>query len=250
MAGDGKQGAAALAVPEAMAPHAGLQRRYRWWHRRTCVRDAATGDNFARLLGHAGWAMLHPAVRRRFSARLLPGACLAYLGEVTECRMNLAGWLLAQAARLIGAPLPLSRDTGLPACVSITADRRGRGQFWTRQYGRANGFPQVIHSSKRFAGPTGIEEYLGHGFGIALRLEARQGALFFISDHYFWRAFGMRLRCPDWLAPGRLTVGHIDCSESAAAGHGHFAFTLNLTHRLLGTMLHQVAIFADPQEEG
>ncbi len=55
----------------------------------------------------------------------------------------------------------------MPAVVSVTEEAAKGGQFWTCPYGRARGFHQVIHSSKRFAGATGLEEYLGRGFGIA-----------------------------------------------------------------------------------
>ena len=100
-------------------------------------------------------------------------AAVVYVGEVVECRLSAAGWLLAQLGRLIGAPLPLSRDIEVPACVSVTEDISFAGQFWTRIYGRRRGFPQVISSSKRFAGPTGLEEQIGGGFGIALRGRGR-----------------------------------------------------------------------------
>jgi len=154
-----------------------------------------------------------------------------------------AGWLLAQAARLIGAPLPLGRDTGVPATVCITEDRAGNGQYWSRNYGRAAGFPQVIQSAKRFAGPTGLEEYLGHGIGIALRLAIEDGALLFVGDHYFLRLFGVRLRWPRWLAPGGLVIRHQDI------GSGRFVFALDLVHPWFGELLHQVALFTDPIEQ-
>lgn len=116
---------------------------------------------------------------------------------------------------------------------------------WTRAYARRRGFPQVIHSSKRFAGPTGLEEYLGLGFGIALRVGVEREMLVFDSDHYFWRmpgrgmGTGLRLRLPGWLAPGRLRIGHVDL------GRGRFAFTLDLTHPLAGRLIRQCCTFTE-----
>ena len=217
----------------------GVRGRYGEWRRAQAGVGADGESPFVRLLGQDRWLALPVAVRRRFLRRIAAGACVTYVGEVAECRISPLGWLLAQAARLIGAPLPLHRDIGVPAAVSITADLAGKGQFWTRQYGRAQGFPQVIHSAKRFAGPTGLEEYLGLGFGIALRLAVDDGALLFLSDHYFWRGGKLRLRIPRWIAPGRLTIGHVDL------GDGRFAFTLDLIHPLAGALFHQCAIFAD-----
>lgn len=220
---------------------AGVKGRYRGW-RRVVAEDAGAEDHpFRRLLGAEAWGGLPAAVRARFQRKIGAGACVTYVGEVTECRISRAGRVLAEVARLIGGPLPRHRDTGVPACVTVTEDLAGGGQFWTRQYGRHAGFPQVIFSAKRFAGPTGIEEYLGLGFGIALRLMAENGVLWFVSDHYFLRAGRLRLRLPRWLAPGHLTIGHLDF------GYRRFAFTLDLVHPLLGELVHQVAIFADPE---
>lgn len=219
----------------------GALARYAGWHRAAAPVEADGDSPFARLLGER-WLFLPPATRRRFLRKIAAGACVTYIGEVTECRMRVAGWLLAQAARLAGAPLPLGTDTGVSASVSVTADADGRGQFWTRQYGRRRSFPQVIHSMKRFAGPTGIEEYLGLGLGIALRLEEAGGALLFVSDHYFVKLAGLRLRIPRRLEPGALTVGHLDI------GGGRFVFSLDLIHPWLGELVHQLCVFADPAE--
>jgi hypothetical protein len=212
-----------------------IRRRCRDWHRPEV--DASGEMPFRRLLG-PGWAALPEAVRRRFARHIAADACVSYVGEVVECRISRAGWLLAQIARLIGAPLPLSRDTGVAATVSVTGDADGRGQYWTRQYGRHHGFPQVIHSAKQFAGPTGLEEYLGLGIGIALRLRVADGALLFESDHYFLRLARLALRVPSGVL-GAMTVGHVDL------GGGRFAFTLDLIHPWLGELVHQVAVFAD-----
>ena len=221
-----------------------VARDYAGWRPARSVDCLGGPRPFRRLLGIEAWERLPSATRLRFERRIEAGVCVAYVGEVVECRMSRSGWLLAQLARLIGGPLPLSRGEGMPACVTVTEDRAGGGQFWTRQYGRPNDFPQVIHSVKRFAGPTGIEEYLGFGFGIALRLAESDGALLFRSDHFFVQLFGFRLRLPRWLSPGELTIGHIDC------GDGRFAFTLDLLHRRAGELVHQIALFADAHEGG
>ena len=131
----------------------------------------------------------------------------------------------------------------VPASVCMSEDEACGGQFWIRVYGRRRGFPQVVHSSKRFCGPTGLEEYVGRGFGIALRAVAEGEALHFVSDHYFLAAGRLRVRLPRWLAPGALEVSHVDCN------HGRFAFVLLLRHPLFGELVRQTAMFADPPEE-
>ena len=194
---------------------------------------------FRRLLGREAWERLPEAVRVRFAKRLRDDLSVSYAGTIVECRMGRAGWLLAQLCRLIGAPLPLGRDTGIAAVVTVTEDCQGGGQVWTRIYARKHGFPQVIHSAKRFAGSTGLEEYLGGGFGIALTVEASETGIRFLSDHYFLRIGPRRLRLPALLEPGHLTIDHTDL------GQGRFAFTLTLRHRLLGELIHQVGHFHD-----
>ncbi len=194
---------------------------------------------FRTLAGAEAWSRLPAAVRARFDRHIGPGATILYAGEVVECRMSRSGRLLCQLVRLVGAPLPLSRDTFVPAAVSVTEDMASGGQFWTRVYGRRRGFPQVIHSAKRFAGPTGLEEYVGWGVGIALRLEVKDEALHFLSDHYFLKLGSARLRLPRWLSPGRMRVSHIDC------GHGTFAFVLSLVHPWLGELVRQTAMFEE-----
>ena len=201
------------------------------------------GDlRFRRLLGETAWLALPEPVRARFSKRLGGGRTAVYTGEVVECRMSRLGLAFARLARLIGGPLPLARDCWTPAAVTVTEDPISGGQFWTRIYGRRRGFPQVIHSAKRFCGPTGLEENIGRGFGIALDVRVENCALHFVSNHYFLRAGRMRLRLPAWLSPGRMTVSHVEC------GGGRFAFVLSLTHPLFGEIVRQTAMFDERPE--
>ncbi len=197
---------------------------------------------FQALLGRTAWSSLPPGVQARFSKRTAGGAALIYRGEIVECRMNWAGWLLARLCLVIGGALPLDDDVGVPAVVTVTEDAATGGQFWTRVYGRRRGFPQVIHSSKRFSGPTGLEEYLGRGVGIALTVSADTRAMHFHGDHYFLSIGRRRFRLPTFLAPGALTISHVGLAD------GWFAFVLVLHHPLLGPLMHQTGMFHDHGE--
>lgn len=219
------------------------------WHRVLPARSEGPSHPFRRKLGEAKWVALPTAVQDRFARKVASGACVSYVGEVVSCRMSRFGKVLAQLGRIVGAPLPLGEDAGTAAQVSVTGDASGIAQYWTRSYGREGLFPQTIHSVKRFAGPTGMEEYLGAGLGIALRLDVVGEALLFVSDHYFVKIGGWRLRLPHWMTPGQLTVSHIDCGQDAR-GYGHFAFVLELVHPHFGELFQQLALFADPAEEG
>jgi len=203
---------------------------------------AAPGEladlRFRALLPATAWAALPPAVRRRFSKRMAGGATVTYCGAVNGIQVSAAGRVLAEAARLIGGPLPLVFEPG-PGVVTVTEDAVGQGQVWTRLYVRRSGFPQIIHSAKRFAGPTGLEEHVGGGVGMALTATVEDGALVFRSAFYFATVLGLRLRLPRWAEPGRLTIVHRDL------GGGAFAFTLALDHPLLGRMIGQQGIFKD-----
>lgn len=203
-------------------------------------RRAAIHDlRFRALIGRAAWDALPPLVQQRFSKRLSGIAVALYRGRVVRTEFSALGWLLAQALRLIGAPLPLSRDDDVPAVVCVSEDPASGGQLWSRLYGRQRGFPQVIHSAKRFAGSTGLEEYVGRGIGMALRVEPMGDGLRFISDHYFVMVGMKRWRLPRWAEPGRTVVEHHDL------GGGRFAFDLDLRHPWAGRLVAQHALFDD-----
>jgi hypothetical protein len=201
---------------------------------------AELGDlRFRALMPDDQWASLPAAIRRRFSKRFAAGQTVVYAGEVLETWMSRAGWWLAQATRLIGGPLPLTRSVHVPSVVTVTEDMATGGQIWTRLYARRHGFPQVVHSSKRFAGPTGLEEYVGYGVGMSLTVYAREGALIFRSRDYFFQLFGRRLFMPKWLCPGTLYVTHAELPD------GKFSFTLQIIHPRFGLLLRQMAMFRE-----
>lgn len=204
-----------------------------------------TDRRFRELLGPLPWRQLPSAIRRRFSHQIPTGASMVYCGQVLETRLSKFGWLLAQAGRVLDGPLPLENQTDTPSVVTVTDDPAGGGQLWTRQYGRATGFAQVIQSAKRFAGPTGLEEHIGGGVGMALTLQAKPDRLVFTSDHFFVCLFGRRIRLPHWLVPLSIRVEHINRNDC------EFLFELRVEHHWIGQLLNQCAVYqempADPR---
>jgi hypothetical protein len=204
------------------------------------IADPALGDlRFRALLDDEKWDQLPWRVRCRFSKRLAGGDTAIYVGEIVECHLSMAGWLLAQALRLVGGPLPTSRDVHVPTVVTVTEDMRTGGQIWTRLYARRNGFPQVIHSAKRFAGSTGLEEYIGFGIGMRLTVDVQDTAMVFRSAGYFLQVLHRRFSLPAWAVPGQMSITH------AELGDGSFRFTLEVVHPRLGTLIRQTCVFRD-----
>jgi hypothetical protein len=208
-------------------------------HKDTPGRILLDDNRFHALLPDEEWGRLPLAVWRRFSKRLVGGSTIVYVGEVDDIFHSRVGWWFAQLARLIGGPLPTGGETGVPIVVTVTEDEGSGGQVWTRMCARKNGFPQVIHSAKRFAGPTGLEEYVGFGISMALNLSVEREALVFRSCGYFLSLGPLRLPLPEWLTLGALTVSHADL------GDGAFRFTLEVVHPRFGEIVRQSAMFRE-----
>jgi hypothetical protein len=205
--------------------------------------EAAIGDiRFRSLLTFEDWSRLPGPVQRRFSKRMAEGATSIYVGRIVETDMTRLGWLIAQALRVIGGPLPIGRDVDVPSVVSVTEDFARGGQVWTRLYARRSGFPQMVHSAKRFQGPTGLEEYVGFGLGMALAVGVEDGALTFRSAFCFLGFGRWRLKLPVWATPGHITVTHKEIDEAS------FRFTLVVSHPWAGRLLRKVGIYREARE--
>ena len=209
---------------------------------RNAIPKDSLGDlRFRSLLSDTEWRSLPSSVRQRFSKRVADKKTVVYVGQVLEARFSTMGWILAQAARLIGGPFPISKDIDVASVVSVTEDFSEDGQIWTRLYARRGGFPHIVHSSKRFTGPTGLEEHVGFGVGMTLRVAVEDGALTFRSDRYFVDAVGIRLYLPRWISPGALMVTHREADD------GRFTFLLEVSHPRFGTLIRQLAAFREAQ---
>ena len=210
-------------------------------HVRPELRDQQD-SRFRNLVAPQDWRRLPWPVRRRFTHALADGETTVFVGNVARTQLSIFGKLLSQVLRLVGAPLPLHSGGRGAATVVVTESRTCGGQLWTRIYGRSGRFPQVIHSAKRFHGPTGLEECVGNGVGMALTVHVEDRALVFRSAWYFVRLLGMTLRLPRCLSPGLVEVIHREECD------GRFSFTLILTHPLFGEAVRQVAFFSDWSE--
>jgi hypothetical protein len=207
-------------------------------------------QHFEDLMTPDAWATLPMAIRARFAGHVAVGQNRTYTGRVLSTHLSVAGQILAHLLVPFGAPLPLNETAGGEAAiVAVTADTSHWGehaQVWSRQYSHQGGFPQTIYSTKRFAGPTGLEERLGPGLGkcigISLVLKGERAALHFISARYFLWLFGRRFFLPKWLEPGQMIVSHEMVNDS------QFIFRLKLTHPLLGCLVEQACLFHDTQE--
>src|SRR6266849_6140730 len=90
--------------------------------------------SFRELLGELAWRRLAPAVRERFAWKPAPGAAIRYVGMMNVVRASAAGWLMAQACRLLGTPLAPYRGSDVPVTVTLRLDGDGHGIVWERLY--------------------------------------------------------------------------------------------------------------------
>ncbi len=202
-------------------------------------RVASRDDRFRDLMSSTAWARLPAVVRHRFTQPLGPGRQRTFVGQVIHTAHSRAGLLLARLAHLVGGPLPDTHSATGRSTVVVTHDTALGGQIWSRTYARPGRMPQTINSVKRFAGPTGLEEYLGSGLIMRLTLHEEAGELIFRSAGYDIAVGALRWPLPRVATPGICTIRHRD------EGCGWFSFTLTLDHPWLGRLVEQVAVYEE-----
>jgi Domain of unknown function (DUF4166) len=206
------------------------------------IQVSATEHRFRDLMSTKDWHALPREVRRRFETAIPKGGMKLYAGRVISTEISRVGRVLAFFAGIAGSPLPDTHGATGPATVIVTEDAARGGQLWTRLFSRPGRDAQMITSIKRFTGPTGMEERLGHGFTMRLRLSTEQGALVFRSAGYDVELFGYRVLLPSLLAPGTCEIVH------RSLGATLFSFTLTLTHPIFGQLLRQEAHFEEARK--
>ena len=191
------------------------------------------------ILGKAAWARLEPEVRGRFSRKPGPGQKILYTGVMRDVELSFAGWLFAQACRLIGTPLAPYRGRDVAMLIELAPDAKRDGVAWNRIYD----FPpdrRFTVCSTKSRGPGGeLIEHIGRGFSMRLVLSEVCGNLVFTSVAYEWSFLGLRIRIPPLLTPGVTTVAHEQLEGD------RFRFWLSVDHPLFGCTIFQDGEFSE-----
>lgn len=193
--------------------------------------------SYREVLGPAAWARVGAEVRERFSVKPAAAEKICYAGVMHAVELSMAGWLFAQACRLIGTPLAPYRGRDVPMRIELHADETLGGTAWYRIYEFTPRRLFTVRSTKCKGGPGEFIEHIGCGFSMRLDLAEENGDLVFRSSAYECSVFGRTFRIPDFLTPGRTTVRHEQlCGD-------RFRFSLSVDHPLLGRTIYQVGEF-------
>lgn len=196
---------------------------------------AIPDDSYARILGGDAWARVDPEVRKRFSVRPDIGKTIRYTGVMRVVRRSLAGALFAWCCRLIGTPLPMYAGRHVKTDIELTHDAVNKGICWTRRYHFAT--RELAVRSTKSVRDGRLEEYVGAGLSMLLRMSEFGGNLHFHSSGYQFRFGFLRIRLPSILAPGDMHIAH------EQLGGDRFRFEMTVKHRWLGETFYQVGEF-------
>jgi len=173
--------------------------------------------------------------------RLADGRTAIYVARSSRSALAGLGWWLAQIARLIGGPLPISTDTHVPSIVTVTEDAATSGQVWTRIYAPRNGFPRSFTPRTRFAGQTGLRNISASVSALRCGLLSMAMDLLFRSAGYLCRSGPLKIfRLPAFPHAGALTVDPIPILAAES-----FNSPLEILHPRFGMLVRQSAVFME-----
>ena len=180
------------------------------------------------------------SIRRRFSRRVADGNTVVYVGEILETRMSITGLVACASDAADWFAVSGLPESHMPCVVSVTEDMPSiGGQTWTLLYARRRRFPQIVYSSKRFAGPTGFEDHVGYGVGMTLTYGGCGRCACLSQPRLFRRILRAAHPAADLATPGALSVTHAECAD------GRFSFTLDVVHPRFGLLIRQMGLFRE-----
>ncbi|TQV72121.1 DUF4166 domain-containing protein [Aliikangiella marina] len=198
-----------------------------------------TKISYRALLGESQWHKLHPLVQKRFGDD--QNKAVVYQGVMSEIYLSTMGKLFAQVCRLIGQPLALYEGMNVPMKVHVYENSILGGMTWDRFYQYQNKPVNRVKSTKVIQANGVLVEVVGCGFGMKLNPSESAGAIVFESDYFFLQLGKKRIKIPDWLTPGKMTVSQRALSDE------WFEFKLDVTHKLLGRTYYQIGQFSESQ---
>ncbi|MBO6504130.1 MAG: DUF4166 domain-containing protein [Kordiimonadaceae bacterium] len=182
-----------------------------------------------------GWNAVHPAIRLRMDRLLTSQTSTVFEGQGCVHR-NWFGWLFAQAARLLGAPLVWRQGNNVKTTVTVAPTPSGN-RCWHRLFDFEDGFQQLVQTSKVVDPKLGFLDAVGTDgekmLATQMTVWAQGDSLFFESSEYWLRLGRFKLKVPPLLTPGKLHAEHRD------EGNGWFRYVLKFTHPLWGQTFYQ-----------
>jgi hypothetical protein len=200
------------------------------------------GELIRRALG-AQWSRLHPDIQQRFNRNPPPGHRLYYTGTLSELTCSRLGRVLAWMTQPLvrGALIPVT-DYNFPVDIEVFSRPGDPAIFKQRTY-RLNGRKPVQFTSRMVGHDAErLIEYVGAGLGMVLSLSVDDGNLTFESERYFIELFGLRIRLPGVLTPGKTHLVHRNESP------GSFSIRIDIRHALFGTTFTQAGEFHEIAE--
>ncbi|WP_144392144.1 DUF4166 domain-containing protein [Pleionea sediminis] len=194
-----------------------------------------SAHSYRTLMGEVDWNRLHPAIKQRFEEKVSDS--VTYSGVMRNVYLSFAGKVLAQVCRLIGTPLALYEGNDVPMTVNVYPDQKQNGMTWDRFYHYPTKPVNRVKSTKCILKDEGLVELVGFGFGMKLKVYEKEHAMYFESTEFFLLVGNKKLVIPDWLTPGKTLV------YQRALDDQRFEFGLDVTHKWLGKVFHQVGEF-------
>lgn len=186
------------------------------------------------------WCNLSPKTQARFKA--YPDADIEYTGLMSEIHCSLAGKIFANIARIFGSPLVPYSGHDIPIHVVVYKKPGKSDIFKKRTYYFPEKPPFSVETYMHLNAHGEFVEYASLGLGMIMKLNARDGNLYFYGKQYVLDIGRLRIRIPAWLTPGIATVLHTDY------GSEQFRVRIEMKHQWLGVTFVQDGIFKSKEK--
>ena len=184
------------------------------------------------------WQQVHPDIQARFDADPLPGQPIQYDGMMTRVTCSRFGALLAWLSGFFttGALCPW-RGTAIPAFITVYKEPGCEDILKLRRYEFPGGRSYLFRSRMHATAQGELLEFVGGGFGMTVKVQERDGALFFTDGGYFIGTKSWQIRLPALLSPGKVALTHANLSRN------RFSISIRITHPWFGVLYEQEGEF-------